>query len=67
LERLYPDIPPGPGRVQLRESEYERHGTLCLTANLEIWSGLTHQIFQEFEPEPSRDSRFASQRDDVAG
>jgi hypothetical protein len=24
LERLSPDIPPGPGRVQLREYEYER-------------------------------------------
>jgi hypothetical protein len=39
LERLYPDIPPGPGRVQLREFEYIRHGTLCLIANLEIWCG----------------------------
>ena len=39
LERLYPDIPPGPGRMQRREYEYTRHGTLCLTANLEIWRG----------------------------
>jgi transposase len=39
LERLYPDIPPGPGRVQLREFEYIRHGTTCLTANLKIWCG----------------------------
>jgi hypothetical protein len=39
LERLYPDIPLGPGRVQRREYEYIRHGTLCLTANLEIWCG----------------------------
>jgi transposase len=39
LERLYPDLPPGPGRVQRREHEYIRHGTLCLTANLEIWCG----------------------------
>jgi transposase len=39
LERLYPDIPPGPGRVQRREYEYIRHGTTCLTANLEIWCG----------------------------
>jgi hypothetical protein len=39
LERLYPDIPPGPGRVQRREYEYTRHGTLCLIANLEIWCG----------------------------
>ena len=39
LERLYPDIPMGPGRVQRREHEYQRHGTLCLTANPEIWCG----------------------------
>jgi transposase len=39
LERLSPDIPPGPGRVQRREYEYIRHGTTCLTANLEIWCG----------------------------
>jgi transposase len=39
LERLYPDIPPGPGRVQRREYEYTRHGTTCLIANLEIWCG----------------------------
>jgi transposase len=39
LERLYPDIPAGPGRVRRREFEYIRHGTLCLTANLEIWCG----------------------------
>jgi hypothetical protein len=39
LERLHPDIPMGPGRVQAREYEYKRHGTLCLTANLEIWCG----------------------------
>jgi transposase len=39
LERLYPDILAGPGRVQRREFEYIRHGTLCLTANLEIWCG----------------------------
>ena len=29
----------GPGRVQRREYEYIRHGTVCLTANLEIWCG----------------------------
>ena len=39
LERLHPDIPMGPGRVQAREYEYKRHGTLCLTANLEVWCG----------------------------
>jgi len=39
LERIAPDIPPGPGRIQGREHEYKRHGTLCLMANLEIWCG----------------------------
>jgi transposase len=39
LERTYPDVPLGPGRVQGREHEYVRHGTLCLTANLEVWCG----------------------------
>ena len=39
LERLHPDVPMGPGRVQGREYEYVRHGTLCLIANLEVWCG----------------------------
>ncbi|OLE69723.1 MAG: hypothetical protein AUI36_04555, partial [Cyanobacteria bacterium 13_1_40CM_2_61_4] len=39
LERLYPDVAMGPGRVQKRESEYVRHGTPCLIANLEVWCG----------------------------
>jgi transposase len=39
LERLHPDVPMGPGRVQSREFEYVRHGTLCLMANLEVWCG----------------------------
>jgi len=39
LERLYPDVAMGPGRVQKREFEYVRHGTLCLIANLEVWCG----------------------------
>jgi transposase len=39
LERLHPDLPMGPGRVQRREYEYKRHGTLCLMANLEVWRG----------------------------
>jgi len=40
LGRLHPDLPMGPGAVQRREYEYVRHGTLCLTANLEVWCGL---------------------------
>ena len=40
LQRLYPDLPRGPGAAQRREFEYLRHGTLCLTANREVWCGL---------------------------
>jgi uncharacterized membrane protein YjdF len=36
---LYPVVPMGPGRVQRREYEYLRHGTLGLTADLEVWCG----------------------------
>jgi hypothetical protein len=39
LGRLHPDLPMGPGAVQRREFEYTRNGTLCLTANLEVWCG----------------------------
>lgn len=39
LERIHPGVPMGPGREQRREFEYERHGTLCLTANLVVWCG----------------------------
>jgi hypothetical protein len=39
LERLYPDIPPGPGRVQRREYEYIRHGTQTLIANWDVAAG----------------------------
>jgi transposase len=39
LERLHPDVAMGPGRVQKREFEYTRHGTLCLMANLVVWCG----------------------------
>jgi hypothetical protein len=39
LERLHPDVAMGPGRLQKRQFEYVRHGTLCLMANLEVWCG----------------------------
>lgn len=39
LERKYPTIPMIPGRLERREFEYERHGTLSLMANLEIATG----------------------------
>jgi hypothetical protein len=31
LERKHPTIPMGPGRVERREFEYKRHGTVTLT------------------------------------
>lgn len=39
LERKHPTRPMQPGRVELREFEYERHGTLTLIANLEVATG----------------------------
>jgi hypothetical protein len=39
LERKYPTLPMQPGRVELREFEYERHGTQVLIANLEVATG----------------------------
>jgi len=39
LERLHPDRPMKPGLVERRETEYVRHGTLCLIANLEVATG----------------------------
>lgn len=39
LERKHPTRPMQPGRVELREFEYERHGTLALIANLDVATG----------------------------
>lgn len=39
LERSAPTQPMQPGQVERREFEYERHGTLCLIANLEVATG----------------------------
>jgi transposase len=39
LERIAPTKPPAPGQVEKREFEYARHGTTCLTANLEVATG----------------------------
>ncbi len=40
LERKHPTIPMGPGRVERREFEYIRHGTLTLIANFDVVQGL---------------------------
>lgn len=39
VERLHPTKPTKPGLIERREFEYIRHGTLCLTANLEVATG----------------------------
>lgn len=39
LERIAPPIPPAPGRVERREFEYTRHGTLSLMANFAVATG----------------------------
>ena len=39
IERLHPTKPTRPGLIERREFEYIRHGTLCLTANLEVATG----------------------------
>lgn len=39
LERIAPTKPMRPGRIEEREFEYARHGTLCLTANFEVATG----------------------------
>ena len=39
LERKHPTLPMGPGRLERREFEYERHGTLSLIANFDVATG----------------------------
>lgn len=39
LERMHPDLPMRPGKIQRREFEYKRHGTQTLIANLDVASG----------------------------
>ena len=39
LERTAPDKPIKPGLLARHEFEYERHGTLCLTANFDVVNG----------------------------
>jgi len=39
LSRSHPHVPPGPGKPGCYEFEYERHGTLCYLAFLDVISG----------------------------
>ena len=39
LERTAPALPMRPGRPERQEFNYQRHGTVCLTANLDVATG----------------------------
>jgi transposase len=39
IERIHPTLPSMPGSIERIEFEYVRHGTLCLTANLDLLTG----------------------------
>ena len=39
LERAAPGLPPAPGKVERREFEYKRHGTLSFMINFDVASG----------------------------
>lgn len=39
LERAHPGLPPAPGKVERREFEYIRHGTLTFLLNRDVVSG----------------------------
>jgi len=39
LERKYPDLPMSKGKVERREFEYKRHGTLSFTCNFDVAHG----------------------------
>lgn len=39
LERKHPDLPRLPGKVERREFEYERHGTLSFTCDFDVVKG----------------------------
>jgi len=39
LERKYPGLPLAPGKIERREFEYKRHGTLSFTCNFDVVSG----------------------------
>lgn len=39
LERVAPTKPTRPGKIEFREFEYKRHGTICLTGSFEVSTG----------------------------
>lgn len=43
-ERKYPNLPLQPGKVERREYEYRRHGTICFITNFEVATGKVGHI-----------------------
>lgn len=52
LERKRPDLPMKRGRPQRREHEYIRHGTICLTAALDVATGKVQGLLTPDRPAP---------------
>ena len=64
LERKYPTIPMGPGRVERREFEYIRRGTVTLIANFDVAQGTI--VTPSFGPTRTEDDFLAHIRRTVA-
>jgi transposase len=50
LQRKAPDLPIRPGKPQLTEHEYIRHGTLCLTAAFDVATGQVQSLLTPNRP-----------------
>jgi transposase len=64
LERRHPTRPMIPGKVELREFEYIRHGTLCLFANFEVTTG--HIVTPSLGPTRTEEDLVAHVRQTIA-
>ena len=64
LERKHPTIPMGPGRVERREFEYIRRGTVTLIANFDVAQGTV--VAPSFGPTRTEDDFVAHIRRTVA-
>ncbi len=64
LERKHPSIPMGPGRVERREFEYIRRGTVTLIANFDVAQGTI--VAPSFGPTRTEDDFLAHIRRTVA-
>jgi transposase len=52
LERKHTDTPMRPGKPALREHEYIRHGTICLTAGFNVATGEVIEVLTLDRPAP---------------